>query len=155
MDKTRIHQLLADLKDEESAVRERATAEFWHMWFHQKGAYGAEQLLRSQALLQAGKPDEACALLDELILAQPDFAEAWNRRAVFYYLQQQYRTAIADCEQVIALIPHHFGALHGLGLCQACIGDYQTAIKSFRQALAIQPFELINQRMILECTAKL
>ncbi|NEP15585.1 MAG: tetratricopeptide repeat protein [Leptolyngbya sp. SIO4C1] len=155
MDPARLKQLLANLKSEDAALRDQATSEFWHQWFHQKGARGAERLLESQALLEAGRLNEAGSILDELIAAQPDFAEAWNRRAVFHYLQGQYETAILDCQKVLALIPHHFGALHGLGLCQAAVGNHLAAIQAFRQALAVQPYALINQKLILECTAQL
>ena len=41
----------------------------------------------------------------------------------------------------------HFGALHGLGLCHAALGEDRQAIGAFRRALEIQPYE--NQRLIL------
>lgn len=155
MDTPPTADLLADLKSAESSVRDRATATLWHRWFHQKGAYGAQQLMKAESLLQAGQIEAAKALLDEIICALPDFAEAWNRRAVLHYTQGQYEQAIADCQQVIELIPYHFGALHGLGLCHCALGNYALAIQAFREALAVQPHALANQRMILECTAKL
>lgn len=62
---------------------------------------------------------------------------------------------MADCEQVIELVPYHFGALHGLGLCHAALGQYTAAIQAFRRALVVQPYGLVNQRLILECTAQL
>ncbi|MBF2002851.1 MAG: tetratricopeptide repeat protein [Synechococcales cyanobacterium C42_A2020_086] len=155
MDETAIARLLEDLKNSDAAVREQATRELWRIWFHQKGVYGLAILEQSQELLEAGKLDEAEAVLTELIQDQPDFAEAWNRRAVLYYLQGQYRKSLADCQQVIALNAIHFGALHGMGLCYAALGEYATAIQAFRKALAIQPHAIANQRMILECTAKL
>jgi len=45
------------------------------------------------------------------------------------------------------------GALHGLGLCWAALGEYSAAIQAFRRAQAIQPYALANQKLILECTA--
>ena len=155
MDSTYIDRLLQALKEQDEAVRNQATGEFWHMWFHQKGVQGAKRLIESQTLVESDRNEEAKAILDELILSQPDFAEAWNRRAVLHYMQGDYTAAMADCEKVIELVPHHFGALHGLGLCHASVGNYRDAIQCFRQTLEIQPFSLINQRLILECTAKL
>jgi tetratricopeptide (TPR) repeat protein len=155
MDDTVIDLLLTDLKSENETVREEATRELWRIWFYQKGAYGLELLERSQALLQEGKVDDAEDVLTELIADQPDFAEAWNRRAVLYYLQGRYRHSLADCQQVVALNSIHFGALHGMGLCYAALGEYMAAIQAFRRALEIQPHALINQRMILECTARM
>ncbi|WNZ44385.1 tetratricopeptide repeat protein [Leptolyngbya boryana CZ1] len=150
-----INVLLEALKDPNEDVRADATQALWQIWFAQKGVTGLQTLQRAQVLLESGQALEAETILSELIEHQPDFAEAWNRRAVLYFVQQQYRKAIADCEKAIELNPIHFGALHGLGLCYAAIGDYRDAIAAFRQALEIQPYAIENQRLILECTAKL
>lgn len=151
----RTQRLLRSLQDRDEAIREQATAELWHDWFHQKGKPLAQELFQTQSLLESGQTQAVEALLDRLIEGHPDFAEAWNRRAVVYYMQRKYRQAIDDCEVVIGRIPYHFGALHGLGLCRAAMGDYPAAIQAFRQALSVQPFSLTNQRLILECTAQL
>ncbi|MDX2096402.1 MAG: tetratricopeptide repeat protein [Leptolyngbyaceae cyanobacterium bins.59] len=150
-----IQALLEDLKSPEENTRDRATEELWRLWFEQKGVYGLEILRRSQMFLEAGQPDRAEALLNELIQYEPDFAEALNRRAVLYYMQGNYFKAISDCKEVVRLNPIHFGAWHGLGLCYACVGRYSDAIKAFHKALEIQPYAVMNQRLILECTAKL
>jgi tetratricopeptide (TPR) repeat protein len=150
-----IQALLEDLKNPDSNAREQATRELWRIWFTQKGIYGLELLERSQMLMEAKKFQEAETLLNQLIADQPDFAEAWNRRAVLYFVQQNYRKSLADCEQVEALNPIHFGAIHGKGLCYAALGNYVAAIQAFRRALEIQPYAIANQRLILECNARL
>lgn len=150
-----IEALLNDLKDPNENIRQVATEALWRRWYTQKGAYGAQILVRSQTLLDEGRSEAAENLLTETIDGLPDFAEAWNRRAVLYYLQQRYWPAIADCEKVLELVPYHFGALHGMGLCQAGLGNYTAAIQAFRRALDVQPYATINKRLILECTAKL
>jgi len=151
----RTQRLLRSLQDPEEAVREQATAELWHDWFHQKGKPLAQELFQTQSLLESGQSQAVEEILNRMIDEHPDFAEAWNRRAVLFYMQRKYRKSIANCEAVVARIPYHFGALHGLGLCQAAIGDYSAAIQAFRHALEVQPFSLTNQRLILECTARL
>jgi len=155
MDKSSINQLLEDLKNPDETVRIRATQELWHLWLQQKGVYGFELLERSQVLLETGEITQAEAVLAELINDQSDFAEAWNRRAVLYYITKQYNKSLDDCQMVIKLNPIHFGALHGLGLCHFALGDYSAAIQAFRRALEIQPYSLENQKLILECTARL
>ncbi|MBW4577054.1 MAG: tetratricopeptide repeat protein [Aphanothece sp. CMT-3BRIN-NPC111] len=155
MNESAIAQLLEDLKNPEETVRYQATEELWRIWFYQKGVLGLELLQRSQAMLEAGEFNQAEEILTKLIADLPDFAEAWNRRAVLYYIRQQYRKAIADCQSVVRLNPAHFGALHGLGLCHAALGEYSAAILAFRRALEIQPYAIENQRLILECTARL
>ena len=150
-----ITALLQDLRNSDEGVRDRATQKLWQIWFEQKGSIGLSRLRRAQELLEIGALDEAEAFLTDLIASQPDFAEAWNRRAVLHYLRGNYRASIADCEQVIDLNPIHFGALHGWGLCHAALGEYSAAIAVFRRALELQPHAVQNQRLILECTAKL
>lgn len=150
-----VEKLLAALKQPNEQQRDRASAALWHLWFHQKGVYGARQLMQAQTLIEGGLTEEADCLLSELTVAQSDFAEAWNRRAVLRYMNGDYWRAIADCQKTIELVPYHFGALHGLGLCHAAVGNYTAAIQAFRRALEVQPYALTNQRMILECTAQL
>ncbi len=153
MDQASINPLLSDLKHPNESIREQATQELWSIWLQQKGAYGLEVIQQSQIFLEAGETAQAETVLTELINDQPDFAEAWNRRAILYYTQGEYQKSLKDCEVVLRLNPVHFGALHGLGLCCAALGEYSAAIQAFRRALTIQPYALANQKLILECTA--
>lgn len=155
MNESLITALLEDLRNPTETVRDRATQELWRLWFGQKGVIGLDALRRAQVMVEAGNVDGAEVLLTDLVTHQPDFAEAWNRRAVLYYAQGHYLQAIQDCEQVLRLNPVHFGALHGLGLCHMALGNYRSAIRAFRKALVIQPYAIVNQRFILECTIKL
>ncbi|MGB3136483.1 MAG: tetratricopeptide repeat protein [Nodosilinea sp.] len=155
MDDATLEVLLQSLKQEDEYQRELATAALWQGWFYQKGSVGNQRLRDAQALIEKGQLDTAEAVLSTLVTELPDFAEAWNRRAVLYFMQERYRLAVADSQQVIELVPYHFGALHGLGLCHAALGQYEAAIQAFRRALVVQPYALSNQRLILECTARL
>jgi tetratricopeptide (TPR) repeat protein len=155
MNQNLIDKLLLDLKSTDVNIRERATSQLWRIWFWQKGKIPLEQIEESERLLAEGDIIAATAILNNLVDALPDFAEAWNRRAVLQFGNRNYYHAIADCEMVIKLNPAHFGALHGLGLCHAALGNYLEAIRAFRSALDIQPYAIENQRLILECTARL
>ncbi|MEA5581872.1 tetratricopeptide repeat protein [Nodularia harveyana UHCC-0300] len=155
MDSLSINSLLEDLKNPDVKVREQATKKLWRIWFQQKGIYGLERIEQSQKLLDAGEMAQAEVILTELIEQQPDFAEAWNRRAFLYYSMGEYQLSLGDCERVIQINPVHFGALHGMGLCYAALREYRQAIKAFKRALEIQPYSLVNQKLILECTLKL
>ena len=155
MNQNLIDKLLLDLKSNDLNIRERATSQLWRIWFWQKGRIPLEQIEESEKFLSEGNVTAANSILDDLVDALPDFAEAWNRRAVLGFMTKNYDRAIADCEMVIELNPVHFGALHGLGLCHAALGNYSAAIRAFRSALEIQPHAIENQRLILECTARL
>ncbi|MCM0590222.1 MAG: tetratricopeptide repeat protein [Gloeotrichia echinulata IR180] len=155
MDSLSINSLLEDLKNSDATVREQATKKIWRIWFQQKGIYGLERIEHSQKLLDAGETTQAEAALTNLIKEQPDFGEAWNRRAFLYYSTGDYKKSLADCQMVLHINPVHFGALHGMGLCYAALGEYGAAIKAFKRALSIQPYSLVNQKLILECTFRL
>ncbi|PSN19999.1 hypothetical protein C7271_04395 [filamentous cyanobacterium CCP5] len=155
MQNAQIQQLLESLQSTDEAIRQEATDRLWRLWFEQKGMSGTHLLMESQTLLESGQAQAAEDLLNGVIRDQPDFAEAWNRRAVLRFMAGRYPEAIADCKQTIELVPYHFGALHGLGLCQASLGNYEAAIAAFQQALEVQPYSTINQRLLLECTARL
>ncbi|WP_413172957.1 tetratricopeptide repeat protein [Anabaena azotica] len=155
MDSLSINYLLENLKNPDAIVREQATRRIWRLWFQQKGIYGLEKIDYSQKLIDVGELATAEEVLTSLIQAQPDFAEAWNRRAFLYYSIGNYQKSLTDCQMVVQLNPVHFGALHGMGLCWAVLGKYAEAIQAFQKALVIQPYSLVNQRLILECTLKL
>ncbi|WP_096598165.1 tetratricopeptide repeat protein [Calothrix sp. NIES-2100] len=155
MDSLSIKSLLEDLKNSDATVREQATKKLWRIWFQQKGIYGLEKIDHSQKLLDAGETTEAEKVLTHLIEEQPDFSEAWNRRAFLYYSIGDYQKSLADCQMVVNLNPVHFGALHGMGLCYAALGKYREAIQAFQRALTIQPYSVVNQKLILECTFRI
>jgi tetratricopeptide (TPR) repeat protein len=148
-------ELLEALQNSDEDIRSAATTAFWAIWFSQKGEVGHRLLEHSQGLVEAKRWAEAEALLSDLVAQMPDFAEAWNRRAILYFLQSRYGEAIEDCYRVIDLIPHHFGALHGLGLCHATLGQYSEAIRALQRAMEVQPYATTNQRLILECMVQL
>ncbi|MEM9513077.1 MAG: tetratricopeptide repeat protein, partial [Cyanobacteria bacterium P01_E01_bin.48] len=155
MNDPRIPPLLDDLKHSNPKVRDRATRQLWEMWFNQKGAAGLDALGRCQSLVEAQQFQAAEQELTQLVESMPDFAEAWNRRAVLYFITDRHQQAIADCRTTLELNPVHFGALNGLGLCHMALSEYSEAIAAFRKALEIQPHSLENKRMLLECTSNL
>ncbi|NEQ98460.1 MAG: tetratricopeptide repeat protein [Cyanothece sp. SIO2G6] len=155
MDEITIGTLLDALKHPSETTREQATQSLWQSWFGQKGDWGLTMLNQSQSAIESGDLDRAEIILSDLVRSQPDFAEAWNRRAVLHYVQENYAAALVDCNQTINLVPYHFGALHGLGLCHLALENYREAIQSFRRALEIQPYAMVNQKLILECTVHL
>ena len=155
MNQNLIDKLILDLKSSDQNIRERATSGLWRIWFWEKGKIPLEQIEESERLLAEGDLLTATSILNDLVDTLPDFAEAWNRRAVLHFVSRNYYEAIADCEMAIELNPVHFGAFHGLGLSHAALGNYSAAIRAFKLALDIQPHGIENQRLILECTARL
>ena len=73
-------------------------------------------------------------------LDEPDPAEAWNRRAYVYFVQNNIERALGDLRRALALDPNHFKALDGLGQILREIGQKKGALKAFQQLLDVHPF---------------
>jgi tetratricopeptide (TPR) repeat protein len=126
----------AALHDPDSVVQRFAADALWELWF--RGGT-LDQNLR---LLEASRNTDAIAAradLDDLIQQAPDFAEAYNQRAIWFFKRGEFARAVEDCEAVLRLNPYHFGAAAGLGQCLAKLGKPRAAIRAFRTALEINP----------------
>jgi tetratricopeptide (TPR) repeat protein len=88
-----------------------------------------------------GKREFATAVncCDEAIRLDPDFAEAYNQRAIAHYLQEEFQFSIADCWRAAERMPCHFGAWAGMGHCYAHLGQREEALESYQRALEINP----------------
>ncbi len=146
-------ELLALLSHPAETVRRSATRALWELWFAEKGQDGLEVFDRAGELVDQGAYTHADALLTELIRRYPDFAEAYNQRAIVRFRQSRYRDALADCEEVVRRKPWHFGAWHGKGLCHRYMKEIALAIEALRRSLEVQPFAI--RRDLDECLAML
>lgn len=124
------------LADEDPLVQRFAADALWEVWF--RGGT-PEQNWRLRQATRASDPAAGRAALDALVKAAPDYAEAYNQRAILFFKRGDYQKAIADCEAVLRLNPHHFGAAAGLGQCYLKLKKPKAALRAFRQALAINP----------------
>ncbi|MBT5433390.1 MAG: tetratricopeptide repeat protein [Rhodospirillaceae bacterium] len=98
--------------------------------------------------MQLGDLQQAIGQFTRLIDVAPEFAEAWNKRATVYFMIGRYDESIADCMEVLALEPRHFGALSGLGLIYSARDDSESALFWFREALEQNPhMPSIRQRV--------
>src|SRR5215469_4089254 len=98
-------------------------------------------LLMSRAKKAADDKDYdlAIRMLSAIVEIQPDFMEAWNRRATVYFLKKDYVNSMADIAKVLTREPRHFAALSGLGLIMQDIGDERHALEAYTKAVEIYP----------------
>jgi tetratricopeptide (TPR) repeat protein len=98
-------------------------------------------LLMTRALtaIQAGNSEVAVEILTSIVKLDPDFTEAWNKRATLYYLKNDYARSMADIAETLKRDPRHFGAWAGLGMILRETGDKKRAYEAFKHALAINP----------------
>ena len=89
--------------------------------------------------MNMGELSKAYKLFTQIIAAEPDWAEAWNKRATVLYLMDQYQSSLDDIKITLALEPRHFGALSGQALNYIELNQYEKAIKSYKEAQKIYP----------------
>jgi tetratricopeptide (TPR) repeat protein len=132
-------EALAALRGADPAARARAEAALWQMWCRSGRPEVDAVFARGVAAMERQDLAEAEACFTRVIALAPDFAEGWNKRATVRYLRADYAGAIADCAEVLARKPQHFGALSGQGLCHVARGQHRAAAAMFRRALAVHP----------------
>lgn len=112
----------------DAAETEAVQHEIWSAWM-QSGDEQTNTAMRSGvAAMAEAEYSHAVALFSGMIERNPDYAEAWNKRATAYYMRGDFKTAISDIEQVLRLEPRHFGALSGLASIYLVIGDKRMAL---------------------------
>ena len=111
----------------------------WALWAASDSPT-AEVLLQQAARAIDGRaPAEALSILDRLVGAFPDYAEAWNKRATLYFMMKRDDQALQDIDKVLDLEPRHFGALAGRGVILQRQKKYSAAREAYERALAVNP----------------
>lgn len=113
-------------------------------------------LLMTRADKAVATRDYALALqvLDKVVALQPDWAEAWNRRATVRYLSGDLNGAMADVDHVLKLEPRHFGALNGLAMILQRTGFDKRALQVYRRELAIYPHQPDIEQLVEKLTSE-
>ena len=131
--------LVEHLRDDDEMVGEMAEHALWSVWF--RGGDAVANRLLVAGCEQANGRD-LCAAEAKFTAALercPQFAEAWNQRAIVRYIREDFAGSIADCRRATDLMPCHFGAWSGMGHCHAHRGEFDLALDSYRRALSINP----------------
>jgi tetratricopeptide (TPR) repeat protein len=98
-------------------------------------------LLMSRALqaMQGKSYPLALEVLDAIVDLQPDWAEAWNKRATVRWLAGDSKGSMADIAETLKLEPRHLGALAGLGAILEEAGQREEALRVYQRGLDIAP----------------
>ena len=90
----------------------------------------------------------ALQLLDRIVELQPNWAEAWNKRASVRYFNGDIDGSMADVEHVLKLEPKHFGALEGMAAMLQRAHLDKRALEIYRRALEIYPHQPDVQKIV-------
>ena len=124
---------------QKGVASDRVEERIWELWSASDSPTAEVLLTQSKRAIEDGAPAEALSILDRLIGANPDFAEAWNKRATLYFMMKKYDDALSDIAKVLDLEPRHFGALAGKGMILERQKKYSAAREAYEEALAVNP----------------
>jgi tetratricopeptide (TPR) repeat protein len=128
------------LRDRDGPVRKLAEDALWSVWFRADTPENNRALQEVQLLIRRGQLSSAEALATRLLVVAPNFAEAYNQRAIIYFFQGRFAESAQDCERVLSRNPYHIGAISGLAQCQLQLNRPADALKTLRRASKLQPF---------------
>ena len=94
------------------------------------------------------KLNRAYEIFSQIILVDPNWPEAWNKRATVLYMLGRYQESQEDIDEVLKLEKRHFGALSGQGLVQTELKNYERAINSYKEVQKIYPSMMSPKIMI-------
>ena len=117
--------------------------------FSRSGSDTADLLL-SRATEAFGEKNFPLAieLLDRVLALQPNWAEAWYRRATIFYQIDDPVGAMADLHRALKIEPRHFNAWTGLGHILMASDDKGRALEAYRRVLKINPQESSVQTIV-------
>jgi tetratricopeptide (TPR) repeat protein len=112
----------------------------WSIWNeHPTNNKLTERLEFGTELMQYGNYNYALKVFDNIIVSDPEWSEAWNKRATVYFLMSQFTDSLYDIDKVLNIEPRHFGALSGQARIFIKLQKYEEAIKSIERALKFYP----------------
>lgn len=133
-------ELLDKLKqtptDEEAAAIEE---QVWDAWLVSGSPTVDVLMKRGLEYQEKDDLEGARDAFDRAIALKPDYAEAWNRRAVLFFEAGKYDEAVADLETALTHEPRHFGAWIGLAMIFESIDRPEAALRAYEKALAVHP----------------
>ena len=144
-----LNRLFIELKGNDSNLVYMTEQKIWEIWStHPTDQFLTNRLAEGSRLLQNKQLLNAIKIFDEVIELDPNWAEAWNKRATVLYILGNYEASQKDIDKVLSLEKRHFGALAGQGLVNIKLENYEKAIKSYEKAQEIYPSMQSPKKMI-------
>jgi len=134
-----IPHLMGLLRGAESSEAKVVEEVAWLCWGSHMDVQLQNEFDHGVKLLQTS-PESAIVEFSTILEKDPDWTEAWNKRATAYFMADQYDESLRDIDEVLAREPMHFGALSGQGMVRMKSGDLTGAIESYQKALGAHPW---------------
>ena len=139
-----LNNLFKQLKNSENTKAIEIENKIWKIWIthpseDRRGYRLTELLSQGSLLINQRKLNKAYILFSQIILEDPKWPEAWNKRATVLYMMGKFEESQNDIKKVLKLEKRHFGALSGQGLVQTKLKNYNKAIESYIEVQKIYP----------------
>ena len=135
-----LNRLFNELKINNLALVYGTEQKIWEIWStHPTDDKLTIELSKGTDLMQGSTLSQSIEIFSDLIELDPNWAEAWNKRATALYLIGDYEGSQKDIDRVLELEDRHFGALAGQGLVNIKLENYEKAIESYKKAQEIYP----------------
>jgi tetratricopeptide (TPR) repeat protein len=137
----KIDELFNQLKNTTSYKKSKEIeSKIWELWTTHPSKNNLTALMADGSVyMSQNKLETAYETFTRTIELDPNWAEAWNKRATVLYLMGKYELSQSDIDKVLELEERHFGALSGQGLVQTALNNYQKAIDSYIEAHKVHP----------------
>ncbi len=133
----RLYQKLQKAQDRKKA--DTIEKEIEGIWL-ESGSHTVNLLMQRALRSQSDNQYKICMhLLNEIVMIAPNYPAGWYRRALIHFNKGDYSLALIDIRRVLALDPHNFKAIYGLGLILREVGNKKSALKVFKKLLNIHP----------------
>ena len=112
----RLNNLFKQLKNSEASSAVKIENKIWKIWSthpsnNDKGLNLTKLLAQGSFLMSGKELNKAYEIFSQIILTDPSWSEAWNKRATVLYLMKRYQSSLDDIKITLTLEPRHFGAL--------------------------------------------
>lgn len=106
-----------------------------------------QRLEQGIANVLRGKSEDALQTFVELSKEHSDYAEAWNKIAACQYMLGNMPESLEAAKKSVDLMPRHFQAHNGKGLCEYDQTKYAEAAASFRKSLGLDPWSPVSSKL--------
>ena len=136
-----LDELFEKLKKTNNPMKaKKIEGKIWKLWTTHPSEDSLTNLLaKGSEYMAQNQLTSAHNVFSKAIELDPNWAEAWNKRATVLYLMGNLELSQNDIDMVLKLEKRHFGALSGQGLVQTAMKNYQKAIDSYIEAHKVYP----------------
>ena len=144
-----LDKLFYELKKNIPSLSPGIAHQIWMLWStHPTNQKLTSLLDEGSRLVQDQQLNRAIDVFSEAIELDPNWAEAWNKRATVFYMVGEFQKSQDDIDKVLELEDRHFGALAGQGMVNIKLKNYDKAKRSYQKAQEIYPAMKSSKVMI-------